>query len=88
MGEQLFAPLYKRFEGKYTSHATRLIADGDIVVVEARGRATLKGGGDYNNSYCFVCEFNGAGKIKQVTEYMDTDLAVRVLGAPAVSLAT
>jgi uncharacterized protein (TIGR02246 family) len=83
MNEQLFAPLYKRFEGKYTNRATRYIADGNVVVVEARGRAALKGGGDYNNTYCFVCEFNAAGKLSQVTEYMDTDLAVRVLGSPA-----
>ena len=82
MNDQLFAPLYKRFEGRYTSHATRFIAEGDVVVVEARGRAKLKSGGDYNNVYCFVCEFNAAGKLRQVTEYMDSDLAMRVLGAP------
>ena len=85
MGEQLFAPLYKRFEGKYTNQAVRFIAEGDVVVVEARGRATLKSGGDYNNTYCFVCEFRADGKLRQVTEYMDTDLAMRVLGAPAAS---
>ena len=87
MGEQLFAPLYQRFEGKYTNHALRFIAEGDVVVVEARGRATLKGGGEYNNTYCFVCEFRADGKLSQVTEYMDTDLAVRVLGAPTASAA-
>ena len=87
MNDHLFAPLYKRFEGKYTSQATRFIAEGDVVVVEARGRARLKSGADYNNTYCFVCEFNGAGKLVQVTEYMDSDLALRVLGAPDVATA-
>ena len=82
MNEQLFAPLYQRFAGKYTNHALRFIADGDVVVVEARGRAELKTGGRYDNTYCFVCDFNADGKLKQVTEYMDTDLAARVLGAP------
>ena len=82
MNEQLFAPLYKRFAGKYTNHASRFVADGDVVVVEARGQATLKSGGVYDNTYCFVCEFGKDGKLVQVTEYMDTDLAVRVLGAP------
>ena len=81
MGEQLFAPLYKRFAGKYTNHATRFIADGDFVAVECQGRAQLKSGARYDNTYCFVCEFRG-GKLIQVTEYMDSDLAVRVLGAP------
>ena len=82
MNEQLFAPLYKRFAGKYTNHASRFVADGDVVVVEARGHATLKTGASYDNTYCFVCEFGKDGKLVQVTEYMDTDLAVRVLGAP------
>jgi uncharacterized protein len=82
MNEQLFGPLYKRFTGRYTNHATRFIADGDVVVVECRGQATLKSGEAYNNTYCFVCEFGKHGKLVQVSEYMDTDLAVRVLGAP------
>ena len=82
MNEQLFGPLYKRFAGKYTNHASRFVADGNVVVVEARGQATLKTGGSYDNTYCFVCEFGKDGKLVQVTEYMDTDLAMRVLGAP------
>jgi uncharacterized protein (TIGR02246 family) len=82
MNEQLFAPLYKRFAGKYTNHASRFIADGDFVVVECRGQAILKSGERYDNTYCFVCEFGKDGKLIQVSEYMDTDLAVRVLGAP------
>jgi len=82
MNEQLFAPLYKRFAGKYTSHATRFIAEGDFVVVECQGRAELKSGARYDNTYCFVCEFNHDGKLIEVREYMDTDLAMRVLGAP------
>ena len=85
MNDQLFAPLYQRFEGKYTNHASRFIADGDFVVVEAQARAALKTGGHYDNTYCFVCEFRADGKLSQVTEYMDTDLAVRVLGAPSAA---
>jgi uncharacterized protein len=87
MNDHLFAPLYKRFEGTYTNHATRFIAEGDVVVVEARGSARLKSGADYNNTYCFVCAFNASGKLVQVTEYMDSDLALRVLGAPATTAA-
>lgn len=82
MNERLFGPLYKRFAGKYTSHASRFIADGDVVVVECQGRAVLKNGERYDNTYCFVCEFGPHGKLIQVSEYMDTDLAMRVLGAP------
>ena len=84
MNEQLFGPLYKRFAGKYTNHASRFVADGDVVVVEARGQARLKTGEAYDNTYCFVCEFRH-GTLIQVTEYMDTDLAMRVLGAPGTA---
>ncbi|MBB4359114.1 hypothetical protein GGD65_000112 [Bradyrhizobium sp. CIR18] len=46
-------------------------ADGDVVIVEERMRATLVGGRPYENDYCFV--FTVAGdRIRQVREYMDT----------------
>ncbi|PDT89165.1 ketosteroid isomerase [Bradyrhizobium sp. Y36] len=46
-------------------------ADGDVVIVEERMRATLPGGEPYENDYCFV--FTVAGdRIRQVREYMDT----------------
>ncbi|MBB4421990.1 hypothetical protein GGD66_000516 [Bradyrhizobium sp. CIR48] len=46
-------------------------ADGDVVIVEERMRATLPGGKPYENDYCFV--FTVAGdRIRQVREYMDT----------------
>jgi ketosteroid isomerase-like protein len=46
-------------------------ADGDIVVVEERMRATLPGGRPYDNDYCFVFTVF-RGRISQVREYMDT----------------
>ena len=82
MNAQLFGPLYKRFAGKYSNHATRFIGDGDVVAVEAQGRALLKNGQRYDNTYCFVCEFGADGLLRQVTEYMDSALAERVLGTP------
>jgi ketosteroid isomerase-like protein len=46
-------------------------ADGDVVIVEERMRATLPGGKPYENDYCFV--FTVAGdRIREVREYMDT----------------
>jgi ketosteroid isomerase-like protein len=46
-------------------------ADGDVVIVEERMRATLAGGKPYENDYCFV--FTVAGeRIREVREYMDT----------------
>ncbi|MDH2348250.1 nuclear transport factor 2 family protein [Bradyrhizobium sp. SSUT77] len=46
-------------------------ADGDVVIVEERMRATLAGGARYENDYCFVFTVAG-GKIREVREYMDT----------------
>lgn len=59
--------------------AQRFIADGDYVVVEARGKSTTKAGNPYNNRYCFVFRLAG-GKLKEVTEYMDTALATATFG--------
>lgn len=46
-------------------------ADGDVVIVEERMRATLPGGKPYENEYCFVFTLAG-DKIREVREYMDT----------------
>jgi ketosteroid isomerase-like protein len=59
----------------------RILADGDHVVVEATGQATTKTGQPYNNEYCFVYRIAG-GKVVEVIEYLDTQLACAVLAAP------
>ncbi len=79
--EQLLGPLFARFEGAYTNEAVRIVAEDDIVVVECRGHATTKSGKPYDNNYCFVFRLRD-GKLRELTEYMDTELAAEVLGAP------
>jgi len=59
--------------------AHRFIADEDYVAVEARGQNTTKRGVPYNNTYCFVFRVAN-GKLLEVTEYMDTQLVIVVLG--------
>lgn len=60
---KMFSGIDIAFRGVY--------ADGDIVIVEERMRATLAGGKPYENDYCFV--FTVAGdRIREVREYMDT----------------
>ncbi|HEY0987214.1 MAG TPA: nuclear transport factor 2 family protein [Kofleriaceae bacterium] len=59
----------------------RILADGDHVVLQATGRATTKTGKPYNNDYCFLFRIAG-GKIAEVTEYHDTELASAALQAP------
>ena len=59
----------------------RILADGDHVVVEARGQATTRKGKPYNNEYCFLYRILDA-RIVEVTEYLDTELASAALEAP------
>ncbi|WP_245471527.1 nuclear transport factor 2 family protein [Bradyrhizobium genosp. SA-3] len=60
---RLFSDIDIAFRGVY--------ADGDVVIVEERMRATLPGGARYENDYCFVFTVTG-DKIREVREYMDT----------------
>lgn len=78
---ELMSPLFARFSDTYTCHAYRILAEGDYVVVEARGDVTTKSGKPYKNHYCYVCRLID-GRLVEVTEYMDTELATAVLGPP------
>ncbi|MDI1340762.1 nuclear transport factor 2 family protein [Polaromonas sp.] len=80
--DELFRPLFAQFADQYTNQATRFIAEGDIVVVECRGQVSTKKGKPYNNSYCYVCRFEG-GQLGELVEYLDTQLVDAVLDAPA-----
>jgi len=77
--EGLLAQLRSRIEGRVKTIGHRFIAEGDFVVVEARGDNMTKTGKPYNNSYCFVIRL-ADGKLKEITEYMDTELVTEVLG--------
>jgi len=78
----LIAPLFDQFAGVYRSRALRIIAEGATVVVECRGDVATKSGRRYDNHYCYVIECQG-GKLRALTEYMDTALAEAVLAPPA-----
>ena len=79
--EQLFKPLFAQFATPYTNRALRFIAEDDHVVVECRGSVQTVRGEAYNNSYCYVCRFE-RGRLRELTEYMDTALAEAVLAPP------
>ncbi|MGW4526176.1 nuclear transport factor 2 family protein [Amycolatopsis sp. NPDC004378] len=74
----LLGPLGEQFEGTYTSTASRFVAEDDVVVVETRGSVATKTGRRYDNQYCFVFRLDG-GRIREITEYMDTQLVAEVL---------
>jgi ketosteroid isomerase-like protein len=76
---ELLVPLFSQFTEQLTTVADRFIADDNFVVVEAHGKATTKAGRPYNNKYCWVFRLED-GKIKEVTEYMDTQLVVTTFG--------
>jgi len=77
----LLAPLFQRFATRYRNRAEHFVADGDTVVVQCRGEVQTTAGEAYDNHYCMVYRV-ADGRLRSVTEYMDTDLACRVLGAP------
>jgi uncharacterized protein len=59
--------------------AFNFIAEGDYVVVEARGDNVTKTGQRYDNQYCMVWRIEN-GRIKEIKEYCDSTLVERVLG--------
>ncbi|HEX5085079.1 MAG TPA: nuclear transport factor 2 family protein [Blastocatellia bacterium] len=71
---ELLRPLVSLFADQYTNTAHRIIAEDDYVVIECRGSVTTKAGMPYNNKYCWVCRM-ADGKLRELTEYMDTELA-------------
>jgi hypothetical protein len=78
---ELLEPLRSQFAGRYTATAHRFIAEGDHVVVEGRGCVTTKAGIPYDNAYCWIYRITD-GKMKEITEYLDTELVTAALGQP------
>jgi uncharacterized protein len=77
--KELMTPLFSRFATRYTNTATRFIAEEDYVAVECRGNVMTKSGHPYNNTYCYVCHMEN-GLLKDLTEYLDTELVTKALG--------
>jgi ketosteroid isomerase-like protein len=78
--DKLFRPITAELESMGSNHVDNVIAEGDYVVVQqhATGRKT-KTGNPYNNSYCLVYKVID-GKIKEITEYLDTELVTSAFG--------
>jgi ketosteroid isomerase-like protein len=67
--------------------AFNFIAEGDYVVVEAKGDNVTKTGVRYDNDYCMVWRLEN-GRIKEIKEYCDSALVERAMGPfPAAKLA-
>lgn len=76
----LLRPLMAQF-ADYRSEADLILADGDRVVVQARGHATTKRGERYDQTYLFLFRVAG-GRLTEVVEHCDTALVERVLERP------
>ena len=76
---KLFAPLGEVLAEGIKVHADTLTAEGDRVVMEARGEASTKDGRPYNNNYCIVITVRD-GKVAAVREYLDAELVTSVFG--------
>lgn len=77
---KLLHPIFAELESMGSSTTENVIAEGDYVVVQshAAGRKT-KTGNPYNNTYCLVFKV-GDGKIKEIVEYLDTELVTAAFG--------
>jgi ketosteroid isomerase-like protein len=72
----LLRPLSARLAGPVRFAVDRFIAEGDDVVMLARAEATTVSGKPYNNTYCIVATF-ADGRIRRMTDYVDTELITR-----------
>ena len=79
--DKLLKPIRARLaDGPIVFQPERFIAEGEYVVMQAKGRATALSGKPYNNTYCIVCRIVG-GKVKEMVDYVDTELITSALGA-------
>ena len=79
---ELLRPLGRELGGASIIKARHFIAEGDDVVVQATGHNTTVSGKKYENSYCWVVRMRD-GKMRELTEYADTQLIASVLGDPS-----
>lgn len=77
--DRVMAPLGAQLEGALTITVDNMIAEGDNVVVQSHGKSMTRKGIPYNNTYCQIFRIDG-GKIKEMTEYLDTELVTRAFG--------
>ena len=79
--DNLLKPIRARLaDGPIVFQPERFIAEGEYVVMQAQGRATALSGKPYNNTYCIVCRVVD-GKVKEMVDYVDTELITSALGA-------
>jgi hypothetical protein len=78
--EATFARLDKLFDEPLRLHTRSLTLDTDQnkVAVELYSNATSKNGVQFDNEYCWICEFDGV-EIVSVRAYLDSALVTLVI---------
>ena len=76
--EGIITPLGARLDGHVKFDFEGFIAEGDEVVMRARGTGRSVTGEPYNNTYCIVSKIVD-GKVREMTDYVDTELITRAL---------
>ncbi|HET7013071.1 MAG TPA: nuclear transport factor 2 family protein [Streptosporangiaceae bacterium] len=61
----------------------RFIAEGEYVVMQARGHSTTVDGLAYDNTYCIIARIVD-GRILELTDYIDTELITSALYGASV----
>ena len=79
IGRDLYGYVRSRLAQRGKTHAFHFLADGDWVVVEARGDMVTKEGKPYQNHYCMLSRLEG-DRIVEIKEYQDSTLCERLLG--------
>lgn len=80
----LLKPLHLVLDGLNRMAVTRMIAEDDWVMVQARGNAKTRAGLPYCNSYCMIFRLRN-GRVVELIEYADTALIERALPYPAAA---
>ena len=81
---RLLRPLAANFTGANRVRAGRMIAEGDMVVVEGQNLSVTRSGEPYANTYCWIFTFRDA-RVVDIVEHTDTELIARVLLTPEAS---
>lgn len=79
ISRDLFGYVRSRLAERGKTQAFHFLADGDWVVVEARGDMVMKTGEPYRNHYCLLFRLND-GRIVEMKEYQDSAMVERIFG--------
>jgi uncharacterized protein len=78
--ENLLGRLRSRLASPVAFSFERFIEEGEYVVMQASGQAIVISGARYDNTYCIVARIVN-GKIREMTDYVDTELITQALFA-------